>query len=72
MSSIINELELHSIPKDELIIRHGELGSEMYFIIKGEVNVISADGINLATIGIGENFGEMALLNENSVRSASI
>jgi len=44
----------------------------MYFIIKGKVNIISSDGIHLAEIGEGKNFGEMALLKEGSVRSASV
>ena len=34
----------------------------MYFIIKGQVNVISSEGIHLATLSVGKNFGEMALL----------
>lgn len=71
MSSIIQDLELRIIPARELIIKYGEVAQEMFFIVKGLVNIISADGIHLATIGAGENFGEMALLQENSLRTAS-
>ena len=44
----------------------------MYFIIKGIVNIISSEGIHLAEMGEGKNFGEMALLQEGNVRSASV
>ena len=43
----------------------------MYFIIKGQVNIISADGIHLAQLGVGKNFGEMALLQKGNIRNAS-
>ena len=44
----------------------------MYFIVKGNCNVISKEGIHLAQIGLGKNFGEMALLEEGAVRSATV
>ena len=44
----------------------------MYFIIKGKVGIISSEGIHLATLGSGKNFGEMAILKEGDVRSASV
>jgi len=44
----------------------------MYFIIKGNVNIISSEGLHLAQIGVGKNFGEMALLQEANVRSATV
>lgn len=72
LSSIIQKLELRIIPQDELIIKYGEIAQEMYFIIKGQVNIISSEGIHLAEIGVGKNFGEMALLQEGSVRSATV
>ena len=62
ISSIIQNLELRIIPKDEFIIKYRELAQDMYFIIKGNVNIISSEGLHLARIGVGKNFGEMALL----------
>lgn len=53
MSSIIKDLELRIIPKGELVIRFGEIALEMFFIVKGSVNIISADGIHLATLSAG-------------------
>ena len=72
LSSIIQKLELRIIPQEELIIKYGEIAQEMSFIIKGQVNIISSEGIHLAQIGVGKNFGEMALLQEGSVRSATV
>lgn len=72
VSSIIQNLELRIIPAGEMIIRYGETAQHMFFIIKGQVSVISPEGIPLAQLGPGKNFGEMAILKEGDVRSASI
>lgn len=72
ISSIIQKLELRIIPQDEFIIKYGEIGQEMYFIIKGTVKIISQQGIQLNELGVGKNFGETALLLENNVRTASV
>jgi hypothetical protein len=34
----------------------------MYFIMKGEVRVVTSTGVSLATLGKNKNFGEMALI----------
>ncbi len=45
----------------------------MFFIMKGEVRVVTADGITLATLKKNMHFGEMALLKHSvSVRSTSV
>ena len=46
----------------EDIIRKGDLGKEMYFICRGEVQVIGENGQVLITLGEGSFFGEIALL----------
>lgn len=61
LSSIIKKLEIRIIPQHEFIVKYGEIAQSMYFIVKGQVNVISDEGINLATLDVGKYFGEMAL-----------
>jgi CRP/FNR family transcriptional regulator, cyclic AMP receptor protein len=58
----------------DLIFREGEKGDALYIILEGEVR-ISKDihGVGeeaLAFLNAGSYFGEMALLDENSERSA--
>ncbi len=58
----------------ELIIRQGEIGECMYVIQSGKVEVFKVQGnseMHLGTIGEGDFFGEMALLDRD-VRSASV
>jgi CRP-like cAMP-binding protein len=51
----------------------GEVGLEMYFIIDGDVEVLSGTGDVIVTMHAGTPFGEMALLNPTpSVRTAHI
>jgi glucose-6-phosphate 1-dehydrogenase len=58
----------------EYVLRKGEMGSEMYFICRGEVEV--EDGAQVvARLGEGEFFGELALLFDEprvaSIRAAT-
>lgn len=54
----------------ETIMTRGETGSEMYFIVSGEVRVHDGE-VTWATMKEGEVFGEMAVL-DSEVRSASV
>lgn len=60
--------------KGETIFRKGDIGDFLYIVVSGQVRVIKEiDGVPtpVATIGKGEYFGEMALLNEKQ-RNATI
>ena len=63
---------LHSAAYDsgQEIVREGETGYKLFFIKSGEV-VCSEAGRELRRLGIGEYFGEQALLNGNK-RTATI
>jgi CRP/FNR family transcriptional regulator, cyclic AMP receptor protein len=53
---------LHSFSAGETIMREGEAGDRMYVIVEGEVD-ISVASRHLRTLGPGEIFGEMALID---------
>lgn len=58
----------------EVIIKQGDLGSNAYHILKGEVEIYFTKGNernSLARLGEGEIFGEMGML-EDKPRSASV
>ena len=59
----------------EVIVKQGEDAVAFYLITKGRVNIVRDDGGKgqtvLATLGPGEFFGEMALL-DSYPRSASV
>ncbi len=60
--------------KGETIIDEGELGRALYIIEKGKVKVIKGEagaGGELATLGRGELFGEMSLI-EDELTSAGV
>ncbi len=46
----------------ETLIRRGDMGSEMYIVCRGRVEVVDARGGTLATLGPGDFFGETSLL----------
>jgi len=77
LAAVASVTEEVDYPVDEIVIREGESGETMYLVIKGEVSVIKGMGeeggreFELARIGAGDYFGEMALF-EDTVRAASI
>jgi len=56
----------------DTIIHHGEPGSTMYLINRGEVEVVDPKQGVVATLGEGEYFGELALLDPNRPRLADV
>jgi voltage-gated potassium channel len=49
------------IPQEELFCA-GDPGDGMYFILRGAIEIVTADGAVLATLGPGSFFGEAALV----------
>lgn len=76
LQKIAEKLTEKVYPPNSVILKEGSSGDTMYFIKEGAVEVKRKEpylGINLTvtTLGKGECFGEMALLNETP-RSATV
>ena len=66
--------ERKSVHKGEVIVRQGEVGLRAYLIQSGSVRVyseVNGKTIELARLGAGQIFGEMALI-KNVQRAASV
>jgi len=71
-SSLIKRLKLVLYPAGEFVVRQGEIATDMYFIVNGEVHIYVEGGIKVASLTSGSALGEMALVQEKpSLRNAS-
>ena len=72
MSDLISRLKFEVyLPKDE-IIKDGTVGSTMYFINSGTVQVCTKNTLKPRYLSEGEHFGEICLFVNNLKRTASI
>ncbi|RME28118.1 MAG: cyclic nucleotide-binding domain-containing protein [Deltaproteobacteria bacterium] len=55
----------------QVLVREGEEGDSMFVIVQGTVKV-SREGVQLATLGVGEHFGELALVEPVMSRTATV
>lgn len=60
-------LELKTYPKGKVVLKKGELGTQLFVLLSGKVGVLGDDGQRLAEMGKGEIFGEMSLLSGEPV-----
>jgi predicted RND superfamily exporter protein len=66
--------ELQAFPKGQVIVRQGEMGNEMYVLLKGAADILIKSGgrsERIAAVDRGEVFGEMGLLRHHE-RTADI
>jgi CRP-like cAMP-binding protein len=64
-------LEPQVVGPGDFVIRKGDVGRAMYFLVRGDVDVLDGDGRIITTMGPGSFFGETALLLAEP-RTASI
>jgi CRP-like cAMP-binding protein len=58
-------------PAQSFVMKLGDVGQEMYFVARGEVEVLDGSGKQLAKLREGDFFGELSLLRSEP-RNASI
>ena len=72
---VLGTLVLRRLPAGSFVIREGEPGNSFFFVAGGDLRVFATDGLGrqteLAKLGEGAVFGEMALLSAQP-RSASV
>jgi CRP/FNR family transcriptional regulator, cyclic AMP receptor protein len=64
---IVSFLRLNKFQEDDVILRKGEPGRNLFIVVAGKVEVVSEDGMSIAFMGSGEVFGEMSLLSGDPV-----
>ncbi len=66
----LNQFQAVNCPKGQVVIAEGDAGASLYVVVSGELSV-HRNGTEIARLGAGSHFGEMALLNKRR-RSATV
>ncbi|HLH28344.1 MAG TPA: cyclic nucleotide-binding domain-containing protein [Acidimicrobiales bacterium] len=67
---IRSSLDEVQVPKGKVLVEEGRIGVEFFLIVDGRASVVR-NGRKVATLGPGDYFGELALLDRRP-RSASV
>jgi len=73
LANIAVRMHLQVVPERQVIVRQGELGDYMYFVVHGVVRVSREEhgaSRDLATLMAGEFFGEAALLSREPLNAS--
>jgi CRP-like cAMP-binding protein len=69
---VVSRLQSQIYCPGETIVKIGDVGYEMYFIGRGQVEITIASGNVVGTLTSGQFFGEIAMIEDKSIRSATI
>ncbi|MDM8543806.1 DUF4388 domain-containing protein [Desulfococcaceae bacterium HSG9] len=67
LRTFVTFLQLRKYLAEEIIIKKGEAGTNLYIIVSAQVEVLDEEGVSLAFLGPEEVFGEMSLLSGEPV-----
>jgi CRP-like cAMP-binding protein len=67
---IRSSLDEVQVPKGKVLVEEGRIGLELFIIVDGKA-VVTRNGRKVASLGPGDYFGELALLDRRP-RSASV
>ncbi|CAK91368.1 unnamed protein product (macronuclear) [Paramecium tetraurelia] len=62
--NLLKSCKFITFEKNEIIYRKGQFSDEIYYLIKGDVRIVSKNRYNILTILQGTIFGEFEALNE--------
>lgn len=65
-----NIIHARNYNANEMVFKQGDVGVGMYIIIRGSVDIIYDDK-HITTLKEGEFFGELALVEDHGIRTAS-
>lgn len=71
LKSLARRMRERSHPAGELVVEEGTGGIGFFMILEGSAEVVIR-GETRSTLGPGDFFGELGLLNDGAVRSASV
>jgi CRP-like cAMP-binding protein len=69
IKSIVERLKLKEYQPEEVVIKKGEPGKNLFIIVSGKVEVIDDQGTVLDTMGSEDVFGEMSLMSGDPVNA---
>ncbi len=76
LTALSQATTVRTCPPDTVICQEGETGETIYFIVEGAVDIIKQltpeQERHLHTIGAGQYFGEMAILQQEGKRTATV